>query len=623
MSRLLYMSPGLVCFRCKYRPQKLGSFSSLFMSQCNSHLTSGGAEQRRCLIPGEVQRRCLIPGGAEQRRCLIPGEVQRRCLIPGEVQRRCLIPGEVQRRCLIPGGAEQCRCFIHGGAERRCLIPGGAQQRRCLTAPQRVFNNYNGGQSKLWLLGIGAGFLLAIGLRQYVYNHERCECDSEKREKRHLASKYCDAIDTCRDLVQRIKDEVGAPGVVVGVAVDGAQVWCEGLGYADLENRVPCNPDTVMRIASISKPLTAAAVARMWEEGKLDLDAAVQTYVPEFPQKQFEGKDVTITSRMLLSHLSGIRHYEKDPKKVREEKEKAKRLLKPAEKKEKNSAEIKHKEKLDENTNKGTNSSGKRKREFEQEEYYLKDSFENIIQALDLFKDDPLIFKPGTTFLYSTHAFTLLSAVLERAAGQRFLDVMQKMFRELGMLNTMPDENDPIIYNRSRFYHFNKKRRIVNCPYVDNSYKWAGGGFLSTAGDLLLFGNALLYSYQVGELQHADGSLPGFLRPSTAKAMWTPVDQTQPSWDKDGQYGQGWLVVEKQQKYGQCRTRRHYVSHTGGAVGASSVLLVLPSETLYAADHRARPPQGVVVTIITNMQSVGLNTTALKIAYEFEKVRLG
>lgn len=55
-----------------------------------------------------------------------------------------------------------------------------------------------------------------------------------------------------------------------------------------------------------------------------------------------------------------------------------------------------------------------------------------------------------TTFLYSTLAFTLLSAAVERAAGQRFLDVMTNMFHELGMLNTVPDENDPIIYRRSR-----------------------------------------------------------------------------------------------------------------------------------------------------------------------------
>lgn len=66
-----------------------------------------------------------------------------------------------------------------------------------------------------------------------------------------------------------------------------------GLGYADLENRVPCGPETVLRIASISKPLTTTAVARLWEDGKLDLDAPVQKYVPEFPEKQFEGEDVS------------------------------------------------------------------------------------------------------------------------------------------------------------------------------------------------------------------------------------------------------------------------------------------------------------------------------------------
>ncbi|KAL1247708.1 hypothetical protein QQF64_023084 [Cirrhinus molitorella] len=436
------------------------------------------------------------------------------------------------------------------------------------------------------------------------YNNRHRFYGCSKTHRPQSVSKYTAAIETSRDLLQRIKDEVGAPGMVIGVSVDGSHVWREGVGYADLENRVPCGPDTVMRIASISKPLTAAAVARLWEDGKIDLDAPVQKYVPEFPQKQYEGQNVTITSRMLLSHLSGIRHYEKDPKKVREDKEKAKRLLKPTEKKEeKGSDENKEKPKAEDSSAKSKEAKGgqKKKKEFEQEEYYLKDSFENVIQALALFKDDPLIFKPGSTFLYSTHAYTLLSAVVERVA----------------------DENDPIIYNRSRFYHLNKKGRVVNCPYVDNSYKWAGGGFLSTVGDLLLFGNAVLYSYQMAELKNTDGLLPGFLRPHTAKAIWAPVDKTEASWDKDGLYAQGWLVVEKQQKYGQCRNRRHYISHTGGAVGASSVLLVLPRESGHTASQTRLPPQGVVVTIITNMQSVGLNSTALKIAQEFDKPERG
>ncbi|KTF92952.1 hypothetical protein cypCar_00026008 [Cyprinus carpio] len=439
------------------------------------------------------------------------------------------------------------------------------------TSRRPAITPYNSRHPLFWLFGLGTGFVLALGLKYRDSASGRCECDVQQTLK--IVSKYSAAIDTSRDLLQRIKDEVGAPGMVIGVSVDGSHVWCEGVGYADLENRVPCGPDTVMRIASISKPLTAAAVARLWEDGKIELDAPVQKYVPEFPQKQFEGEDVTITPWMLLSHLSGIRHYEKDAKKVREDKEKAKRLLKPPEKKEqKSSDENKEKPKAEDSSAKSKEAKGgqRRKKEFEQEEYYLKDNFENVIQALDLFKDDPLIFKPGMLSLE---------------------------------------------HNKALFYHVNKKGRVVNCPYVDNSYKWAGGGFLSTVGDLLLFGNALLYSYQMAELKNTEGLLPGFLKPHTAKAIWAPVDKTEASWDKDGLYAQGWLVVEKQQKYGQCRSRRHYVSHTGGAVGASSVLLVLPRESGHT------PPQGVVVTIITNMQSVGLNTTALKIAQEFDKAR--
>ncbi|XP_015234441.1 PREDICTED: serine beta-lactamase-like protein LACTB, mitochondrial [Cyprinodon variegatus] len=477
-------------------------------------------------------------------------------------------------------------------------------------------------KSKTWLYGVGVGIVLAVGLK-YRSDSANSSCD-DKIKTAQKTNSYRDAIKASRDLLEGIKAEVGAPGLVVGVAVDGVQVWSEGIGYADLENRVPCSSETVMRIASISKPLTSAAAARLCEEGKLDLDAPVQKYVPEFPQKQFDGKDVTITSRMLLSHLSGIRHYEKDVRKVREEKEKAKRLLKPPgkQKEDEKISEKKEKPEEDQTSKSKQSTQTQKKKEFEHEEYYLKDNFESVIQSLDLFKDDPLIFKPGSTFLYSTHAFTLLSAVMERAAGQRFLDFMMNMFRELGMLNTFPDENDPIIYHRSRFYHRNKRGRVVNCPYVDNSYKWAGGGFLSTVGDLLLFGNALLYSYQVAQLKDTKGLLPGFLKPESVIELWTPVDKTEASWDKDGLYGQGWLVVEKLQKYGLCRKRRHYVSHTGGAVGASSVLLVLPSEEIDRCQGQTPLlPQGVVVTIITNMQSVGLNSTALKIAHHFDKAR--
>ena len=72
------------------------------------------------------------------------------------------------------------------------------------------------------------------------------------------------------------------------------------MGYADVENRVPCTPDSVMRIASISKPITMTAVARLWENGKLDLDAPIQKYVPDFPEKTVDGEKVNITKFLYL-----------------------------------------------------------------------------------------------------------------------------------------------------------------------------------------------------------------------------------------------------------------------------------------------------------------------------------
>ncbi|XP_013032701.3 serine beta-lactamase-like protein LACTB, mitochondrial [Anser cygnoides] len=482
------------------------------------------------------------------------------------------------------------------------------------------------------------GWGLALGLALGVKVPAGCEAGGGQEEEEATPASssrgFGAAIERSRDLLRRIKDEAGIPGILVGVSVDGKEVWSEGLGYADVENRVLCKPETIMRIASISKCLTMMAIAKLWEEGKLDLDAPVQKYVPEFPEKVYEGEKVTITTRLLVSHLSGIRHYEKDIAKVKEEKEKANRSLKPTkpnQDKEQKDKDGKGIEKTDsvkpkkahEGEVKSRNSKpGKRDKEFEQEEYYLKEKFESVIESLKIFKNDPLFFKPGSQFLYSTYGFTLLSAVVERVSGQKFTDYMLKMFRDLDMLSTVLDDNEAMIYNRARCYVYNKKGRLVNAPYVDNSYKWAGGGFLSSVGDLLKFGNVLLYSYQAGQFKNSSGKLlPGYLKPDTVAMMWTPVPKTEVSWDRDGKYAMAWAVVEKKQQYGFCRQQRHYASHTGGAVGASSVLLILPEDLDSKAIDTAlvAPPRGVIVSIICNMQSVSLNSTALKIAREFDK----
>ncbi|XP_062998808.1 serine beta-lactamase-like protein LACTB, mitochondrial [Elgaria multicarinata webbii] len=490
-------------------------------------------------------------------------------------------------------------------------------------------------RQRCWRLGMGLGLALSAAAATMMMTAaaEEEEERGNDGEQPPREEGFSRAVTSSRDLLQRVKDEVGAPGIVIGVSVDGKEVWLEGMGYADVENRVLCKPETVLRIASISKSLTMVAVAKLWEEGKLDLDAPVQKYVPEFPEKEYEGKKVTVTTRQLASHLSGIRHYDKDINKVKEEKEKANRAIKVA----KDTAKSAPREKEDKGSEKNdltkakpeheskNSKSGRKKKEFEHEEYYLKDKYDSVIDSLNIFKDDPLFFKPGSQFLYSTYGFTLLSAVVERASGHKFTDYMRKIFCDLDMLTTGLDENEPLIYNRARYYIHNKKGRLVNAPYVDNSNKWAGGGFQSTVGDLLKFGNAMLYGYQLGQLKKlAPGLLPGYLKPSTVAMLWAAVPSTQAAWHTDMKYGMAWFVVEKKQEWGFCRPQRHYATHTGGAVGASSVLLILPEEpdSEAAQGGSLMPPRGVVVSIICNMQSVSLNGTALKIAMEFEKDKL-
>ena len=121
--------------------------------------------------------------------------------------------------------------------------------------------------------------------------------------------RYKNAIEKSRRAIEKEMAEHRLPGVSVAVAIDGKIVWSEGFGMADLENKLPVTTLTRFRIASSSKPITAAAMAKLYEQGKLDIDAPIQAYVPYFPEKT-EG---AITARRLVGNLSGIRHYRRDP----------------------------------------------------------------------------------------------------------------------------------------------------------------------------------------------------------------------------------------------------------------------------------------------------------------------
>lgn len=403
-----------------------------------------------------------------------------------------------------------------------------------------------------------------------------------------------EAVQFSRDLISMKKDEAGVPGIVVAVSVDGETVWAEGIGYADVENRVPCSRNTVMRIGSISKPIAMTAVAKLWEEGKIDLDKPIQYYVPSFPEKTYQGKKVTLTLRHLLSHLGGIRHY-KETKKSNKEGSKVE-----------------------------GNKSDNNVSDAELEEFYLNRKFKNVEESLQLFKDDPLLSEPGTKYLYTTFGWTLISAAVESASKESFPKYLNKILKTVGMNRTFLDKNEPIIYNRSRFYQRNDKGMLANTPCVDSSYKWAGGGLLSNVDDLLLYGNAMLFSLQTPEKGdgEAASTSPGFLKSSTVEALWTPPPETSRLWGKSGTYayGLGWVLTAEEAPCGGCKERPPFIaSHTGGSVGGTSALVVAP--TPCEGDARKcrwkDAPRGVVVVVLGNMSSATYGRMASEIAQKF------
>lgn len=178
-----------------------------------------------------------------------------------------------------------------------------------------------------------------------------------------------------------------------------------------------------------------------------------------------------------------------------------------------------------------------------------------------------------------------------------------------------------------RYYCRDKKGKLKNAPYVDISYKWAGGGLLSNVADLVKFGNVMLYSRQYSSLTDAvnkgkDGvsnssSPKGYLHSDTVKAMWTPTPVTINKVGFSIGYGLGWAVSDNKVWVGCGHEELPWVSHSGGAVGCSSTLVILQPNQI---DTTGPAPQGIVVAMLTNMESVALSPTAQAIALAFEKV---
>lgn len=222
------------------------------------------------------------------------------------------------------------------------------------------------------------------------------------------------------------------PGAAVIVARNGKIVFAKGYGLAQVETRTPINTETRFRIGSITKQFTAAAIFKLQEQGRLDLNDPVSKYLPDWPR----GREVTL--RHLLTHSSGIHNFTAKP-------------------------------------------------EFETQ-VTQSQTLEGLVAS---FKHDPYDFSPGLKYRYSNSGYVLLGLIIEKVSGRSFAAYLQKTFFDpLGMKDTgvYPSGGSLAREAFGYSYEHGAVKRSVNW---EMSNVPAAGNLYSTAEDLFRWNEAL------------------------------------------------------------------------------------------------------------------------------------
>lgn len=330
-----------------------------------------------------------------------------------------------------------------------------------------------------------------------------------------------DALAATRQFAAELRARLDLPAVAVAVSADGKIAASEALGWADIERKTAVGTTSLFRIGSLSKLLTATAALRLHQAGKFDLDAPISRYLKGLPDDK-----ANITARQILGHLAGFRHYGTD-------------------------------------------------------DYINTQKFANVDESLPRLLAMPLLSAPGAKYAYSSYGFNVLGAALQAAARKEFREVIaDEVTRPLRMTHTTA-EVLPAPTGRTQLYGRGTQNELTVAPASDVSDRWPSGGFLSTAEDLVLFGNGILQ--------------PGFLRNDLREMAFT----SQRGEDaKDTNVGLAWRTARDDQG-------RRYVHHGGDSIGGRAFILVYLDLKL-------------AVAITTNVSSAAFNQNdALAVAKGF------
>jgi len=241
--------------------------------------------------------------------------------------------------------------------------------------------------------------------------------------------RYVDSVATAAVTEHR------TAGVSVAVVKNGRPVLAKGYGFADLENDVPANAETVYRIGSVTKQFTSAAIMRLMEQGKLSLDDTLQKFLPNVPA---QGNRVTV--RHLLNHSSGIKSY--------------------------------------------TSLGPKWGRVMRLD--IAPDSM------VALFANELFDFKPGDAYRYNNSGYFLLGMIIEKLSGKKYGQYLQdEFFTPLGLKSTIYCDQAPLIKHRAQGYATQPGGKFINAEPLSMTHPYAAGSLCSTVNDLAAWTQAL------------------------------------------------------------------------------------------------------------------------------------
>lgn len=219
------------------------------------------------------------------------------------------------------------------------------------------------------------------------------------------------------------------------VAEAGEVIYENGVGWANIEWEVPNTPDTKHRIGSVTKHFTSAIILQLVEEGEIELDAPIATYLPGYPTEQSS----MVTVHHLLNHTSGIPSYTGLPDFIQEQ---------------------------------------------------GRDPF-TPDELIEVVWDMPLEFEPGTDWAYNNSGYFILGRIIENVTGDEYDDVLRERILEpFGLDDSGYDHNSEIQPHEASGYR-HTMRGFEHASYLDSSLPYAAGMMYSTVRDLYRWDRAL------------------------------------------------------------------------------------------------------------------------------------